>query len=138
VTITNALGLDERFTLGDVAFETSPSFGGRIGYWFSRFPIGLGLDIAYFRPDIKKQSTSVSGFGAGTAGLDSARLEVTTVGFDLMARLPLLKSAEFPQGRLQPYVTAGPTLFRSNFDGTTDTAVGLKVGYVLGGVTLRF
>ena len=52
VTITNALGLDERFTLGDVAFETSPSFGGRIGYWFSRFPIGLGLDIAYFRPDI--------------------------------------------------------------------------------------
>lgn len=128
VTITNALGLNERFTLRDVAFDTSPSFGGRMGYWFSGFPIGLGLDVAYFRPDIKQQSTSVSGFGTGAAELDSARLDITTVGFDLMARLPLVKSTEFPQGRLQPYVTAGPTVFLSNFEGTHNTSLGLKVG----------
>ena len=128
VTITNALGLNENFTLKDVAFDTSPSFGGRIGYWFSGFPIGLGLDVGYFRPDIKKQSTSVSGFAAGIAELDSARLDITTVGFDLMARLPLVKSTEFPQGRVQPYVTAGPAVFLSNFEGTSNTSLGLKVG----------
>jgi hypothetical protein len=33
------------------------------------------------------------------------------IGFDALLRAPLLKSPEFPNGRLQPYLRVGPALF---------------------------
>src|SRR3989442_3060005 len=55
-----------------------------------------------------------------------------------MLRYPLMKSAAFPNGQLQPYVTLGPAIFHAhaedsrNFEPSnqsdTDTSVGVKVG----------
>jgi opacity protein-like surface antigen len=63
-----------------------------------------------------------------------------------MLRLPLVKSADFPNGRLQPYASVGPAIFISKAEDTTnfappanqsdtDTSVGFKVG---AGVTFLF
>jgi opacity protein-like surface antigen len=56
---------------------------------------------------------------------------------DLLLRLPLLTSADAPQGRAQPYVAVGPPLFITtltprntrnlrNQDGDTDYSLGIK------------
>jgi opacity protein-like surface antigen len=60
------------------------------------------------------------------------------IGFDALLRAPLLKSPEFPNGRLQPYLRVGPALFVANandsfnFDPSnqsdSDTSVGFKLG----------
>jgi opacity protein-like surface antigen len=61
------------------------------------------------------------------------------IGFDLLRlRLPLVSSEEFPKGRLQPYISAGPALFVTwaESDPTlqppnqkqTDTSLGVKAG----------
>jgi opacity protein-like surface antigen len=38
-------------------------------------------------------------------------LSVTAVSLNLMGRYPLLKSPDFPRGRIQPYIGLGPGLF---------------------------
>ena len=55
-----------------------------------------------------------------------------------MLRFPLLKSPQFPNGQLQPYITVGPAIFVAhaedsrNFEPSnqddTDASVGVKVG----------
>jgi hypothetical protein len=67
--------------------------GGRVGYWLPVSPrwAGLALDVASFRLD--------------HAGHEVAALPVSILA---MARLPLDVSPEFPNGRLQPYIGAGP------------------------------
>ena len=55
-----------------------------------------------------------------------------------MLRYPLMKSAKFPNGQLQPYITVGPAIFvahaedSQNFEPSnqtdSDTSVGVKVG----------
>jgi opacity protein-like surface antigen len=64
---------------------------------------------------------------------------------DLMLRLPLLKSADAPWGRLQPYLAVGPPLFITNVtprntrnfrnhDDDTDLSIGYKLA---GGVAFQ-
>jgi opacity protein-like surface antigen len=139
----NIAGVD--VTLQDVEFDRSLEFGGRGGYWFGALPfLGLGLDVFHFNPDLSSQTVDTVRLGV-TAPQQLFDLDLSVVGlsFDVMLRWPLLKSPEFPHGRLQPYVTVGPTLFivegedTSNFappanQSDTDTTVGVKVG---GGVT---
>ena len=112
-------------TLKDVEFANSVSFGGRLGYWFESTPyIGFALDASHFRPDMKKQQVTgcFSGPAAvdfGINGCDPANplslvridLAVTGISFDALLRWPLLTSKEFPKGKLQPYLTVGPTIF---------------------------
>src|SRR5437867_2433055 len=76
---------------------------------------------------------------------DDLDLAVWVIGFDAMLRYPLMKSPEFPNGRLQPYVTIGPAIFVAhaedsrNFEPSnqsdTDASAGVKVG---GGVAWQF
>jgi len=133
-------------TFQDVTFDTSFVVGGRGGYWFESGPlrsvgldIGLGLDVSYFTPDVSKQTRTLCAVGfCATAQFADFDLSVTTIGFDVLLRYPLLKSQQFPKGQLQPYVTAGPALFiahakdSTNFlparQSDTDTSVGVKVG----------
>jgi len=134
-------GLKVRFK--DVDFDNSASFGGRVGYWFESTPyLGVALDVSHFRPDIGKQTVidCITGIPCFSLPLAHADLAVTGISFDAHLRWPLLTSKEFPKGRLQPYVTIGPTIFVSrlkiddafNFsppkhtDG--DTSVGVKAG----------
>jgi opacity protein-like surface antigen len=128
-------------TLRDVEFDDSFEVGGRVGYWSESVPfVGAGLDVFHFRPNVSRQNVDAVIFGApGTFALADVDLRVIGISFDLMLRWPLLKSADFPHGRLQPYASIGPTIFiveaedSTNFappaNATqTDTAVGFKAG----------
>jgi opacity protein-like surface antigen len=135
-------------TAVDVNFANSVYFGGRAGYWFESIPyVGLALDVSHFWPDMKNQTVTacLSGRAAdGIAGclpgfpFPHVDLSVTGISFDAMLRLPLLVTKEIPKGRLQPYVTVGPTIFvaRAKDSGLlvptkqteTDTSVGVKAG----------
>jgi opacity protein-like surface antigen len=82
--------------LPDVDFNRSSIFGGRAGYWFDY--VGLGLDVSHFRPDTIPSP------------LRRFDLYVTPIAAVLMLRWPLLANAEFPHGRLQPYLALGPAV----------------------------
>lgn len=141
----NAPDIGATLTLRDVKFDTEAVLGGRVGYWLDFFHfIGFGLDVSHlFGPDVARQTRTVdvcvSGVcGSGRGTFNNVDLNVTTIGFDAMFRLPLLKSQQFPHGQLQPYLTVGPALFiahakdSDNFSPSgqsdTDKSVGVKVG----------
>jgi opacity protein-like surface antigen len=128
----------------DVEFDRALSWGGRAGRYFDSLPfLGLGVDFFRFYPYIGPQSVQLrgcffpGGCGTGRGGPGSLDVETTAVSMDLMLRLPLLKSDDAPQGRVQPYVAMGPPLFittitprntRSfrNHDSDTDYSFGFK------------
>ena len=88
---------------------------------------GLNLDVSWFRPDPDDVNETVVGF-IGTTPLSATiktktDLNVIAVGINAMFRLQFLKSTEVPEGRLQPYVFAGPTLFFSTLDAEATATV---------------
>jgi len=132
----------------DLRFDSSVTGGGRLGYWFETLPwLGLGLDIAYFAPNVSRQTVDTSvklgGVAANVGPLqfDNVKLDVTDVSFDLMLRWPgLVASPQFPKGRLQPYLTVGPAVFLTTAKDSTnfgppsdqsshDTSLGVKAGF---------
>lgn len=133
-----------KYQFKDVDFKNSFTFGGRAGYWFEAVPyFGLAVDVSHFHADINKQAVVVCSGGACVPPIPVAHLDfaVTGISLDAMARLPLWTSEEFPQGRLQPYLTVGPTLFVGRAQGPinsaqiptnrradTETAVGMQAG----------
>jgi hypothetical protein len=149
LTQSHDLKLDDRGigpgVFEDVELDRSLSWGGRAGRYFDSVPfLGVAVDFFRFYPSIVPQSVDLhgcffpGGCGAGRGGTGSFDVEVTSVSLDLMLRLPLFKSADAPQGRVQPYVAAGPPLFittitprhtRSfrNHDSDTDLSFGYKL-----------
>ena len=131
-------------TAHDVKFDTSGTVGGRVGVWFERIPwLGVGVDIFHFHPTIgggQIIEISAPGLSGITATIQTINVSVLGLGFDVLrVRLPLLQDEEFPHGRLQPYLTAGPALFWTRARDTTnlpppanqsdtDMSVGVKVG----------
>ncbi|HEY7363155.1 MAG TPA: hypothetical protein VIE37_03530 [Methylomirabilota bacterium] len=134
--------------LEDVGYDDSIIGGGRIAYWFDRpivdrLTFGIGLDVFHFTPDIDFQTVDgAQTFGgltlAGEFAVFPIDISVVAVGLDLMVRWPLMPSRDFPRGRLQPYLTAGPAVFFSEIEDTDnfspgnqsdkDTTVGFKIG----------
>jgi opacity protein-like surface antigen len=139
-------------TFADVEFDRSLAWGGRAGRFFDTLPfLGVGLDFFRYYPYIGPQSVQLSGCfypggcGSGRGGTGSFEVEATAVSIDLMLRLPLLRSEDAPQGRVQPYLAAGPPLFMTtitprhtrnlrNHDGDTDFSFGYKLA---GGVAVQ-
>lgn len=129
-------------TAHEVKFDTSGTVGGRAGVWLDRIPwLGVGLDVFHFDPTIGGGQTveiTAPGLNATTT-IQTINVSVLGLGFDVLRlRLPLLQGDEFPHGRLQPYVTAGPALFWTRAKDTTnlgppanqsntDMSVGVKV-----------
>jgi opacity protein-like surface antigen len=103
------------FVLKSPDFDNSISLGAGFAHWFGAIPyLGLGLDVVHFRPDISKQSGTACELGLCLPDTFVSRhFQVTGITLDLLGRLPLLVSKEYPQGKLQPYASAGPTLFIS-------------------------
>ncbi len=126
----------------DVTFDKSFAGGFRGGYWFpfalGPLNLGVGLDISHFAPNISTQTRTFCSRLCRSDEFDDFDLSVWVIGFDAMLRYPLMKSAAFPNGQLQPYVTLGPAIFHAhaedsrNFEPSnqsdTDTSVGVKVG----------
>ena len=140
-------GTQFELTARDLRFDGSVTGGGRLGYWFEALPwLGLGVDVAYFAPNVSSQNvdTTVKFAGVsadvGQVSFDKVKLDVTDVSFDLMLRWPgLVASPQFPKGRLQPYLTVGPAVFFATAKDSTnfgtpnnqtshDTSVGVKAG----------
>jgi len=132
-------------TVRDVQFDDAALIGGRGGYWLEALPfLGFGLSISHvFGPTVGSQTRGFTACASGvcaSGSLDQREIDlnVTTVGFDVMARLPLLKSQPFPKGQLQPYLTGGPALFAARAEdhgnvspsgqSDSDTSIGVKVG----------
>ncbi|HKC97561.1 MAG TPA: outer membrane beta-barrel protein [Methylomirabilota bacterium] len=131
-----------RVTSLDVSFDKSFTGGVRGGYWFpfelGPINFGVGMDLSHFRPDIGRQTRTFCSSFCTSGVFDDMDLSVWTIGFDAMFRFPLLKSAQFPMGQLQPYITVGPAIFVAHADDNNnfspsnqsndDTSVGVKVG----------
>ncbi|MFI5373133.1 MAG: outer membrane protein [Candidatus Rokuibacteriota bacterium] len=131
-------------TYESVEFDRSLAWGGRFGRYFDSVPfVGLAVDFFRFYPDIGGQSVQLrgcffpGGCGTGRGGTGSLDVQTTSVSVDLMLRLPLWKSADAPQGRVQPYVAVGPPFFITtitprntrnfrNHDDDTDYSFGFK------------
>ena len=139
-------------TYQDVEFDRSLSWGGRVGHYFDALPfLGLAADFFRYYPDIGGQSVQLrgcffpGGCGTGRGGTGRFEIQTTAISVDLMLRLPLLKSADAPWGRLQPYLSVGPPLFITtvtprntrnfrNHDDDTDLSIGYKLA---GGVAFQ-
>ena len=138
--------VQETYLLKDIDFRTGPAVGWGFGHWFQAFPyLGLGVDVHLFKFNSDKQSITgcdtIPGFGT-SCGPDvevSQHYRATAIAFPLMARLPLSVSKEYPNGRTQPYVLVGPTIFVATYTDPgghfspqgqkdTDTSVGVTAG----------
>jgi len=139
---TNFPNTAGQVTTLDVTFDPSFVGGARGGYWFpfalGPLNLGVGLDISHFVPNIGRQTRTRCSRFCVSDQFDDLDLSVWVIGFDAMLRYPLMKSPEFPNGQLQPYVTLGPAIFVAhtedsrNFEPSnqsdTDASVGVKVG----------
>lgn len=77
-------------------YDTSFTFGGRIGYWFDlskHLDLGFSLDLSYFEANSEKVDFSIVPWSVL-----------------LMLRFPFLTSDDYPQGRIQPYLAGGPSI----------------------------
>jgi opacity protein-like surface antigen len=136
-----------RGTFLDVEFDTGVAYGGRFGNYFDALPfLGVAVDYFNFSSDISRQTVqlqgcfTVSGCGVNGPG-SSGSFDVSTIALsvDLMLRLPLFKTADAPQGRVQPYLTVGLPVYISTVTPrrTTDfrnhhSDTNVEVGYMAG------
>src|SRR5262245_1351768 len=111
-------------TFKDVELNTSVVFGGKAGYFFDT-PVlggntGLELEAYHFRPDIDEQMVSVSGNGFTThTRFIPFDLHVTAIGLNGLYRFPLLRSSDYPRGRLHPYAGVGLAAFIAHLETRT-------------------
>jgi opacity protein-like surface antigen len=81
----------------NVHFGSSFTAGYRFGCWSEKYPyLGVAGDLSYFR-----------------AGNETVKVHAVPMSFLVMLRWPLLKTRDFPKGRIQPYVGIGPGFFYS-------------------------
>lgn len=129
-------------TIFDITTDTGLTAGLRAGYWLESLPfVGFGLDLFYFSMPIPSQTATATGTlngeilgkpisidAAGQARIPSVTLPGLGFSPDIRLRWPLLTSAEFPKGRLQPYVTGGPAWAFTLEGNEVDVVFGGKIG----------
>jgi opacity protein-like surface antigen len=105
---TPAPGIRDSISLD---FDKDVTLGMRVGVWQESPPyFGMAFDISYF-----------------CAEADNAEFSVVPLSFLLMARMPLMVSSEFSQGRFQPYIAVGPSLMIYDFEVDLTNAGGRKI-----------
>jgi len=129
-------------TISEIDTDTGFITGLRNGYWFDSFPyLGVDFDLFYLHAHVPEQVTRgtaeftgkflgkpISVDAAGNASIPSATLPLFGFAPELRARWPLMVDSEFPAGRWQPYVTAGPSWAFSLEDKAVRVEFGGKVG----------
>jgi outer membrane protein OmpA-like peptidoglycan-associated protein len=115
-------------TVRDTGFDTTGILGGKFGYYLDSLPfLGFELDVYnIFGPDIDANRTrtlDTKNLGNITAPVSSViptggeiELRVTGVMLNLMGRLPLSRSDDYPQGRWNPYIGVGGGWINAQLD----------------------
>lgn len=83
--------------LNDYQLDKSPSFGGKIGMWFTAPRKALGIDIG--------TEVDVTNFNPDTPG--TLDINATYFGVNVLARIPMGVTEELPNGRWFPYLGVG-------------------------------
>lgn len=119
-------------TLKDVDLENSAVFGVKVGHFFEAVPnLGVELEAYHFRPDADAQTVELSGTllpgvfpipVAGQVALNDVDIDVTAIVLNVLYRSMFQTSANFPRGRIQPYVGVGGGAFMANLETTVFTA----------------
>lgn len=104
--------------------EGSPYYGVRVGTFFRKqSPIGLDLELRHYKAYVRvDEDRRFEGVFGGQALNGSQRVSnfvqaynitngVSTVALNVRYRFMLQKSNAFAEGRIQPYVSAGPTYY---------------------------
>lgn len=134
-------GASVNATVFDIGTDTGFTVGIRVGYWLESLPVlGLGFDIFYFSMEVPAQTTTASAsfsgefadrpISVGASGVAQIpRVTLPGLGFspELRLRWPLLMSASYPKGRLQPYVIGGPAWAFTLEGDEVDVVLGGKV-----------
>ncbi|MGH7390892.1 MAG: outer membrane protein [Candidatus Rokuibacteriota bacterium] len=142
VTGTDDTGASVDGSLSDVEPDTGFTAGLRGGYWLESLPfLGFGLDLFYFEAPVPAQTTTATAAFSGellgkpiaVSAAGDVRIPSVTLpglGFapEVYLRLPLLVSASYPRGRLQPYITGGPAFAFSLDNEEVELQVGGKIG----------
>lgn len=125
--------------LKDVEFDSSITYGARFGRYFESVPwLGLTLDGISYHANLDKQTAVVKNTGS-VAQLAPLNISVSLISFDVVLRVPLLATAEIPNGRLTPYILGGPAAFlaraddRGNFVRRDQDDTDVSFGYTAGG-----
>ena len=153
----NVTGRDDRgatvdATIFDIKTNTGVTAGLRAGYWIDPLPfVGLGLDLFFFSMPIPAQTASGTGTlvseirdepitidASGQARVPSVTLPALGFSPEIRLRWPLLKSKDYPQGVLQPYLTGGPAWAFSLTGDRVDLKIGGKFGAGLSVTLVRF
>jgi opacity protein-like surface antigen len=112
----------------DLHFDTSPVFGGKLGYFFDADLLGgntgIELDVFHFEPDVSRQTVRFSGLLAGVTGesrtqIQPADIEITAITINALYRFRLAADAEYPRGRFQPYIGVGAGAYIARLATTT-------------------
>src|SRR5919197_5147067 len=106
-------------TVKDEGFDTSPILGGKFGHFLEPLPfLGFELDVFnIFGPDINPDRTRTlepKGLPSLKSPLsefidvgDKISLNITGVTLNAVGRFGMMRSADFPNGRFQPYLGVG-------------------------------
>jgi len=93
------LAFQGRTTISNMELDKSPSFGGKVGMWFTAprkrlgVDIGVEVDVTNFNPDV-------------SVPLPLA-LNATYFGVHVLARVPMEVTQDLPNGKWFPYVGFG-------------------------------
>jgi hypothetical protein len=92
--------------LSNLELDKSPSFGGKMGMWFTAPRKSLGIDIG--------TEIDVTHFNPDTPG--TLQLNATYFGLHVLARVPMGVTPELPNGRWFPYIGVGGGAQRLAFE----------------------
>ncbi len=112
--------------LRNLSVDESLTFGVKAGLWLTEIPyLGGEIEMYRFSPEIPPQPAR-----GGTLA-DRIDLDITTFGFNFMARTFLAPDQTMPRGRGQVYAGVGPTLVIAEAEtlggDDSDTTVGVQV-----------
>jgi hypothetical protein len=99
-------------TVLDSELDNSPSFGGKVGMWFTAprktlgIDVGAEIDVTNFYPDQKAGQVLMTNVGIPVV-TNAVDLNATYFGIHVLARLPMGVTSELPNGRWFPYIGVG-------------------------------
>jgi opacity protein-like surface antigen len=135
-------GNETRLTIFNLDTDTGFIVGLRNGYWLESLPyLGFDFDLFYTQAPVPSQTTTGTGSftgkflgkpisvnGEGVASIPDATLPLFGFAPEIRGRWPLAVDDQFPTGRWQPYISAGPTWAFSLNDSHPTVEIGGKVG----------